>query len=89
MITSRSCKRRKDLDQITRKSAPRYLSKIVRNQCTNTITTNVPVLLAHLFTTCRAIESEELKEKEDILTTKVFDITQPLMILFNEIKELQ
>ena len=54
----------------------------------NTITANVSALLTHLFTTSGVIELEELKEDEDIITTKVFDIVQPLIILY-EVKKLQ
>ena len=43
----------------------------------------------HVFTTYGAVEPEELKEQEDLLRQKVFDIGQPLIILFNEVEELQ
>ena len=60
-----------------------------RNEHTNIITTEIPDLLEHLFTTYGAVEPEELKDEEDILRQKFFNIGDPLIILFNEVEELQ
>ena len=65
-----------------------YLKRF-RNTQTNTITTPLPVLLEHLFTTYGAIEEEDLREKETSLRAKVFDICEPLDELFNKVVELQ
>ena len=54
----------------------------------NTITTGIPTLLEHLCTTYWAVESEEQKESKDILRQKGFKITNPLVIMYNEVKEL-
>ena len=52
---------------------PQIYLRGFRNTHTNTITTDITTLLEHLFTTYGSVESEELKEKEDILLTgKVF-----------------
>lgn len=68
---------------------PQMYLRGFRNAHTNTITTDIPTLLEHLFTTYGAVEPEELKEQEDILRQKVFNIGDPLIILFNEVEELQ
>ena len=63
--------------------------KSFRNIHTNSITTSLPTLLQHLFTTYGAIEAEELHEREQNLRTKIFDICDPLIILYNDVEELQ
>ena len=63
--------------------------KSFRNIHTNTITTPLPTILSHLFTTYGAIEPEELHEIEQNLRAKVFDICEPLVVMFNEVEELQ
>ena len=68
---------------------PELYLRSFRNIHTNTITTDIPTLLTHLFTTYGAIESEELQEKAETLRQKVFDISQPLIIMFNKVDELQ
>ena len=55
----------------------------------NTITTDIPTLLEHLFPTYGAVEPEKLKENKGILQQKVFNITNPLIIMYNEVKEIQ
>ena len=60
-----------------------------RNPHTNTITTDIPTLLEHLFTTYGAVEPEALNEQEDLLRQKVLHIGQSLILLFNEVGELQ
>lgn len=60
-----------------------------RNPYTNTITTDIPTLLDHVFTTYGAVAPEELKKEEDLLRHKVFDIGQPLALLFNKVDKLQ
>ena len=45
-------------------------------------------MLQYLFTTYWYITLEKLKEEEEALCVKFFDIQQPLVILFNELDEL-
>ena len=54
----------------------------------NTITTDARTLLQHLITTYGAVEQEEVDDTEEKLKAKVFDITQPLVYIFNEVEEL-
>ena len=46
---------------------PQLYLRGFRNEYTNTITRDIPIILEHLFTSYGDIEPEELKEKEDIL----------------------
>ena len=68
---------------------PNLYLRSFRNVNTNTITTDIPTLLTHLFTTYGAIEDDELQEEADLLRKKTFDISQPLIFMFNEVEELQ
>ena len=68
---------------------PDLYMRSYRNEHTNTITTNIPTLLEHLFTTYGSIELEELQEKVDTLRQKVFEILEPLIVIYNEVNEIQ
>ena len=74
--------------QLVQALPPLYL-KSFRNVHSNSITTSIPDILAYLFTTYGAISEEELENEKENLKEKIFDITQPLIILFNEIEDLQ
>ena len=64
-----------------------YLQRLW-NPFTNTFTDPVYVLLNYLSTTYSNIAREELKEKKNKLEMIVFDIEKPLILLFNQIKDL-
>ena len=68
---------------------PALYLKSFRNAYSNTFTTDITTILNHLFTTYGYITPEELSEHQEKLCAKVFDIEQPLIILFNELEELQ
>ena len=68
---------------------PDLYLKSFRNQFSNTFTVDVPTILHYLFTTYGYITPEELKEQEEILSAKFFDIQQPLIIFFGELEDLQ
>jgi len=68
---------------------PDLYLKSFRNQFSNTFTSDIPTILHYLFTTYGYITPEELKGQEETLCSKVFDIQQPLIILFDELKKLQ
>ena len=61
------------LKQLSQTLQDLYL-KSFRNQFSNTFTADVPTILHYLFTTYRYITPEELKEQEEMLSSKVFDI---------------
>ena len=70
------------------KALPDLYLKQFRNSHSNTITTNLPTILEFLFTTYGDIEQEHLDEKKEQLCAKVFDITQPMAVMFNEVEDL-
>ena len=49
----------------------------------------MPTILHYIFTTYGYITPEELKEQEEILSAKVFNIQQSLIIFFGELEDLQ
>ena len=67
---------------------PHYLKRY-RNVHSNKISTPLRDILAELFTTYGAITEEQLTEKEMSLRAHIFDITQPLVELYNAVEELQ
>ena len=60
-----------------------------RSRHTNTLTASLPVILAYLFQTYGDISEEELTSADETLKAKVFDITQPIEVMYNEIQDLQ
>ena len=64
-----------------------YLQRF-RNNVTNTFTDPVHVMLDYLFATYGDITPDELHSEKDKLEQKVFDIQQPLILLYNEVEEL-
>ena len=70
------------------KALPELYLKRFRNVHLNTITSNIPTVLEDLFTTYGNIEPELLDNKKEQLEAKVFDTTEPLAILFNEVEDL-
>lgn len=67
---------------------PHYL-KSYRNPYSNKFTTPTRTILTDLFQAYGSINEEQLAEKEVALRTHVFDITQPLVELYNSVEELQ
>jgi len=76
------------LKQLSKALSELYL-KSFRNEYSNTFTSNIPTIFHYLFTIYGYITPEELKGQEETLCSKVFDIQQPLIILFDELEELQ
>ena len=64
------------------KALPELYLKSFRNEYSNTFTTGLQTILQYLFTTCGFITPEELKEQEDALTTKVFDIYSNRLLFY-------
>ena len=76
------------LKQLTDALPPHYLKRY-RNHHSNKIDTPIRNILTELFQTYGAITEEQLAEKEATLRAHVFDITQPLVELYNAVEELQ
>ena len=60
-----------------------------RNDESHAISIPISDILDNLLLTYGEIEEEEVLEAESNLRAKVFDITQPIIILFNEMDQLQ
>ena len=68
---------------------PDIYMKQFRNVTSNAITTSVPDIFTSLFTTYGSITEDELEEKFSSLQQRVFDITEPLIGMYNEVEDLQ
>ena len=74
--------------QLNRAIPDLYLKRF-KNRLTNTITTPIPTILQYLFSTYGKITSDKVTAVESALRTKVFDITQPMEVMYNEVEDLQ
>ena len=68
---------------------PQHYLKKYRNEHSNKIATPLRTILDELFQTYGAITDKQLADKESTLRAHIFDITQPLVELFNAVEELQ
>ena len=68
---------------------PEIYIKRFRDRHTNTLNDSSHNILKYLFDTYGDLTPEELSSTEEKVKTKVFDITQPLIVMFNEIQDLQ
>lgn len=59
------------------------------NEYSNAIETSIADILESLMTIYRVVSEEELRTAESALRERVFDITKPLVITFNEMNNLQ
>ena len=75
------------IKQLNKALPPEYL-KQYRNIHSNTITTSLTVILTTLFTRYGQVSDTYLREVEEKLRSRVFDITEPLVVLYNEIEDL-
>ena len=63
--------------------------KLYWNRHSNAIDVPIPVIFESLFRQYGCVTPEELAEEEEKLRSQIFDITEPIVTLFNEIKDLQ
>ena len=62
--------------------------KMLDSRDTNTIQTDLPKVLAYMFTIYVTIEPEVLRERELKVCEIVYDIMNPLVTIYNKIEEL-
>ena len=62
--------------------------KPFRNRHSNAITTAIPVIFSTLLQHYGKVSAEDLLETEQKLRDKVFDISEPLIVMYNEIEDL-
>ena len=55
----------------------------------NTLHDAIPDILHYLFVTYGDSTPEELSTSAELLKAKAFDITQPLIVMYNEVQDLQ
>ena len=70
------------------KAVPAMYLKSFRNQHSNVIDKPVSEILSHLFDTYGKISQEKLRDEEEKLRGQVFEITEPLILMFNQIDRL-
>ena len=61
--------------------------KRLRNRNTNTIRMNAAQILIYLFDRWRIVNDEELQAKENECWEIVYDLTEPILILFDKYEE--
>ena len=71
------------------KAVPEIYMKSFRNQYSNSIDDALSTVLTSLFTTYGDIVDDNLQDATDKLRDRIFNISDPLVVLFNEIEELK
>ena len=67
---------------------PEMYIKCFRNH-THALDEDIYAILSYLIKTCGKVTNEEIQEQEDTLRGRVFEITEPIILLFNEIEDSQ
>lgn len=70
-------------------AVPEIYMKSFRNQYSNSIDNALSTVLTSLFTTYGDIVDDNLQDATDKLRERIFNISDPLVVLFNEIEELK
>ena len=64
-----------------------YLKKF-RNKHSNALDKTIPEILEFLFSTYGKISEEKLLTEEQNLRARVFEITDPMIVMYNEVDDL-
>lgn len=75
------------LSQLRRAVPPQYLKQFV-NHHSNNIQTPIPTILTALFQRYGKVTLDALQEAENKLKAQIFDITEPICNLFDQIEDL-
>ena len=70
-------------------AVPAMYLKQFRNKHSNALDKPIPEIMEHLFSVYGRVPQEELDEAESKLRAQIFDISEPLVLMFNEIDEMQ
>ena len=70
-------------------AVPEIYLKCFKDPNSNAFNATIQTILEYLFTTYGKITDDELREKEVNLSAQVFDITQPMIQLYDAVKNLQ
>ena len=60
-----------------------------RNEFSSAINARIPVILSHLLDTYGRVTEDDLLQAEGLLQARIYDITEPLVVMFNDIDEFQ
>ena len=71
------------------RAVPELYIKSFRHPRTNVVTTTLSDLLTRLFTSYGTVTDDELQKANSDLSDRVFDITLPLIDLYNEVENLK
>jgi hypothetical protein len=69
-------------------AVPEVYMKPFRNQYSNSVNVSLSSILTSLFNTYRKVQDDTLQEATDKLRARIYDISQPLVVMFNDIQEL-
>ena len=62
--------------------------KALRNSISNTITNNILTILEHLFDNYGVIKDDTQADREQSIHTMIYDLTQPIITIFNALEDL-
>ena len=79
----------KALLNIISQAVPEMYLKPYRNEHSNAITTPIPDIFNDLMAIYGVVPEDDLVAAESALRARVFDIAQPLVIIYNEMDDLQ
>ena len=60
-----------------------------RNEFSSAINARIPVILSHLLDTYGRVTEDDLLRAEGLLRARIYDITKPFVVIFNDIDEFQ
>ena len=70
-------------------AVPEVYLKPFRNQYSNSVNVSLSTILTLLFNTYGKVQDDTLQEVTDKLRERIFDISEPLVVMFNDIEELK
>ena len=76
------------MKQIVEAIDAKYL-KSIRDRVTNTITKSLVQILEFLFERYGIVEDDDLRDKEEEMRQFTYDISDPIVEIFNEIEDLE
>ena len=76
------------IKQLSQEIPSMYL-KMLRNRHSNTIDSSIPKILSTLINTYGNVSEDYIKDEENSLRSKIFNIIEPLIVMYNEINDLQ
>ena len=82
------CTSKVNLKQLSH-AVPKIYLKRIKDPNSNAFNAPIQTMLAYLFTTCGQITDDELREKGSNIRVQVFNITQPMIQIYDAVENLQ